>query len=80
MTTAWTNSLPDGANTPAPSGFILHSSFCIWFYSTAGFLVKVETYTTDWQPFDRLRTAPQAEMTYDGLGNTSTGSVTAAWK
>jgi RHS repeat-associated protein len=30
-------------------------------YNTAGFLVKVETYTTDWQP--------QAEMAYDGLGN-----------
>ena len=30
-------------------------------YSAAGFLVKVETYTSDWQP--------QAEMAYDGLGN-----------
>jgi uncharacterized repeat protein (TIGR01451 family) len=30
-------------------------------YSAAGLLVKVETYTDDWQP--------QAEMAYDGLGN-----------
>jgi RHS repeat-associated protein len=30
-------------------------------YNTAGFLVKVETYTDTWQP--------QAEMAYDGLGN-----------
>jgi YD repeat-containing protein len=30
-------------------------------YNTAGFLLKVETYTNSWQT--------QAEMTYDGLGN-----------
>jgi len=32
-----------------------------YIYNTAGFLVKVDTYTTTWQS--------QAEMTYDGLGN-----------